>query len=181
MNRQEHHDKFTVNCDSIQEMLTDYMHRELGESHAMLVREHLRRCDKCRAAARNIADALDLLRAHRSEKPVPTRLSEAHRKRIFHAITHPVMHWMDTYHTAISIAVVIVLAAVVLCFLRKVRIFNLEEIEPGVPVRVIDRGGEAPALDTVSPTQEHARGLNLPDASPAEDKTRPRTNSSADR
>jgi len=72
-----------MKCEDIRDLLTDYVTRELGESRALLVREHVRKCHECQTAAREIAEAMDLLReADGGFASMPGQLSDKRKSRI---------------------------------------------------------------------------------------------------
>ncbi len=127
-----------MKCEDIQELLTDYMGRELGSSKAALVREHLRKCENCQAAARDIMATVDLLRTARLDlSSIPDQLSRKSKDRIKRAFTHPVIDWMDTHHAAISIAVAIILIAITTAFLLTVKVLQQDDpVDPGEGVEI---------------------------------------------
>lgn len=126
-----------VTCDEIRSLLFDYMTRELGRGRSDLVREHLRRCQDCQAAAAEIQATLELLhQASDSEDGVPSRLSEERRERLIWAFTHPVMHWIERHHVMVSIAVALVVLGLVLGVLRRTPLWPVEDIPEGIPVTI---------------------------------------------
>jgi len=115
-----------MRCDEIDAVLTDYMSHELGESRALLVRDHLRRCPRCQAEASGIGAALDLLRKASGEmKGAPDRLSDARRRRVRRAFLHPVLEWFVRHHVLVS---VIIALAVMVALIVAIR--NVGEREP---------------------------------------------------
>jgi anti-sigma factor RsiW len=123
-------------------VLFDYMSRELGQGRSDLVREHLRRCEECQRAAAEIQQTLDLLHeASVFDRRVSAHLTDRRRDRVWRAFVHPVIHWIEVHHIAVSIAVAILVLAAVLFELCRARILREEPIE-GIPV-VVGEGEEA--------------------------------------
>lgn len=138
MNGQTNTGSVPMKCDDIRALLFDYLTRELGEARAALVREHLRKCEGCRAAAAEIEDTLDLLRAAESGPDIPDRLSERHRDRILWAFAHPGLDWVYRHHVLVSLlatALVLALAALVM---SRLTLWKPDDIEPGVTVTIGD-------------------------------------------
>jgi len=126
-----------VTCADIQSVLFDYMTRELGAGRSDLVREHLRRCSDCQAAAAEVRATLDLLhQASDGEGGIPSRLSDERRRRLIWAFTHPLMHWIERHHVIVSIVVAIIVLGVVLGVLRRTPIWPVEDIPKGIPVTI---------------------------------------------
>jgi len=134
-----------LKCDEIQDVLLDYMSRQLGDARSVIVREHLRKCDNCRAEAAEMQSTLDLLRQASKEEPgLPDHLTDDRRKRIVRAIMHPIIDWMDRHHNLISIVVAIIVLAVVLAVLRIPR--KEEDLGPSIPIWKYFKSGDLPAL-----------------------------------
>lgn len=123
-----------LKCEDIRELLIEYYMRELGQNRSDLVREHLRKCEDCRVAAAELSDTVELLRStmHDSEEP---RLSEESRRRILHAISHPLLDWMSRHHAMVSIVVVIVVLLAMGLLLRDIRIRS--ELPDAIEVEVL--------------------------------------------
>lgn len=124
-------------CDDIQSVLFGYMTRELGDGQAQLVREHLRHCADCSRAAAEIQATLDLLRsASRAQSDPPGHLSEDRRRKISHAIKHPVRHWIEEHHAVVSILVTVLALLVVFLVLRRLRVWERREAARGITVHI---------------------------------------------
>lgn len=75
-----------MKCDQIQSQLTQYFLGDLPPAVEAEIREHLEKCQGCRAAAQEIEPTLDLLRdALAATSKAPGRLSDAARGRVFTA------------------------------------------------------------------------------------------------
>ena len=100
-----------MQCEDIQGFLFDYISGELDTARSNLVREHLKKCPNCQAAAAEIREAMNVLREGSEALGVPKRLSEDHRKHLMWAVTHPIMDWMDRHHiiTSLILAVIVTL------------------------------------------------------------------------
>ncbi|OGV61807.1 MAG: hypothetical protein A2498_16290 [Lentisphaerae bacterium RIFOXYC12_FULL_60_16] len=124
-------------CDDIQEVLFDYMTRELGGNRADLVREHLRKCDSCQAAAADIQRTLDLLHRARATDihMAPAHLSEHHHQRLIRAVLHPILDWINRHHILVSILAALALVALVGIFLTTRNLWQ-HQTEEIVPVTV---------------------------------------------
>jgi predicted anti-sigma-YlaC factor YlaD len=111
--------KKIMKCDEIREILFDYLCHELGEGRSTLVREHLRKCPDCQAAAAEMQNTLDVLGKAKSGD-VPDRLSPERRARIMRASMYPALDWIEN-HVAIAaiLAVLIVVLLTVLAFMFK--------------------------------------------------------------
>jgi predicted anti-sigma-YlaC factor YlaD len=108
-----------MKCEDIQPLLFDYMSRELTGAREVIIREHLRKCKNCQAAARDIQATLDLLRKASSvEKQQVTHLSESRRKKIVRAFTHPIMSWVERHILLVSIIGAIIVIISVTTFMR---------------------------------------------------------------
>ncbi|NQT92529.1 MAG: zf-HC2 domain-containing protein [Lentisphaerae bacterium] len=126
-----------VKCEDIQGVLFDYMSRELGEARSVLVREHLRKCEECQAAAKDVQTTLDLLHSlSRAEGDADSRLTDDRRRRVLRALTHPVIHWVERHHILVSFVATVLVLLVVLTVLRRVRLWRDDEYQPG-PVIMI--------------------------------------------
>jgi len=136
-----------MHCEEIQDLLFDYMSRELGESRSAFVREHLRKCPDCQAAAREIKDTVDLLHAASADQAgLPERLSEDRRHRILWAVMHPILDWIYSHHILVSLVMTIMAALVGFCVLRKVHLWTVDMPTPGPTVII----GTAPTDHTAS-------------------------------
>lgn len=89
-------------CRDVQGVLFDYMTRELGPARSDVVREHVRRCEQCRAELAEMQKTLDVLTLAR-KAPVAERLSPDRRKRMSRAVAHPVIDWICTHNAIVGI------------------------------------------------------------------------------
>jgi predicted anti-sigma-YlaC factor YlaD len=105
--------KKIMKCDEIRELLFDYLCHELGEGRSTLVREHLRKCPDCQAAATEMQNTLDVLGKASKSGDVPDRLSPERRARIMRASMHPALDWIEN-HVAISAILAILIAAILI-------------------------------------------------------------------
>lgn len=106
-------------CEEIQTVLFDYLARELGAAQSDVVREHLRRCERCRQTAAELRHTLELLHAVDVAAPrVPARLSEERHKRLRWAALHPVLDWIYGHHALVSIMVALLALGVTVALLR---------------------------------------------------------------
>ena len=135
-----------VPCDQIQEILFDYMARELGESRSALVYEHLRKCPDCKRVAAEMQATLEMLKGGDPAEDMPLELSARHRRRLRRAARHPILDWLISHHwliSGITAILVVILAMVVL-----IRLMMMEEILPdGVPVSLLPPAGATNAVN----------------------------------
>lgn len=125
-----------MKCEDIQAVLFDYMTRELGPARSELVREHLRKCENCQAAAAEIRATLELLHsASKTETGIPDHLSKERREHITWALTHPIMDWIERHHIIVSIIVAIVIIVTVFSILRRIEVWKTERPE-GITVTI---------------------------------------------
>jgi len=125
-----------MQCGEIEALLTDYMSRELGEPRALLVREHLRMCPRCQAAASGIAATLELLRRASGEmKGAPERLSGERRRRVRRAYLHPVLEWFLRHHVLVSAIVALIAMIALVVAIRNAGERDPEDM-PGVGVTI---------------------------------------------
>ncbi|MFO7871684.1 MAG: zf-HC2 domain-containing protein [Kiritimatiellia bacterium] len=126
-----------MKCEDIQELLFDYMTRELGQNRSDLVREHLRKCEKCRAAAAEVQTTLELLKtASRTQADVPEHLSDKHRARLRRSIKHPFIAWIEHHHIIVSVIIAGLVIATVLLAVRRMKLREEEEPLEGIPVTI---------------------------------------------
>ena len=131
-----------MKCEEIQQLLFEYMTRELGQGRSDIVREHIRKCDKCRKEAAEIQAVFDVLRtASKSETGIPEHLSEDRRARIFRAFTHPIINWIERHHVIVSIIAAITIIVAVFIVLRGMKIAR-ERVEPSITVTIGPNAGE---------------------------------------
>ena len=127
-----------MKCDDIHEVLFDYMTRELGPAQSDLVREHLRKCERCRAAAAEMQATLQALRdASKNFAGIPEHLSEARRKRLLRALMHPVIAWMERYHVLVSVVIALAVMVCVFAYIRARTAWSYR-VPPGIPVRIME-------------------------------------------
>jgi predicted anti-sigma-YlaC factor YlaD len=127
-----------MKCEDIQSALFDYLTRELGPARSDLVREHLRKCEKCQAAAAEIRATMDWLKlVSTQEPPIPVRLSEARRARIARALTHPVLDWIYTHHIVVSVVAAILAIVAGAILLYKTQLWDEPDEERGIDVRIL--------------------------------------------
>jgi len=120
-----------MDCKDIQPLLFEYMNRELGTGRSVVVREHLRKCEKCQAEAADMQATVELLRKSSGQDDgiIPRQLSDEHRKRISWSITHPVLDWIYAHHMLVSIVVTLMV-------LIAIGLWSCKEEEPQ-PAQVI--------------------------------------------
>jgi len=128
------HSDMRMKCEEIQDLLFDYMSRELGGARSDLIHEHLRKCRECQKAAAEIEATLNLLGETSSEQTgISSSLSDERRERMERAIKHPVLDWIYVHHILTSIAVAAIAIALVSIFLSKARLWReLPEKTPTV-------------------------------------------------
>jgi len=130
-------DKTAVKCDDVQDLLFDFLSKELGPSRSEFVREHLRHCLKCQKAATEIQETIDLLQKARNDRTgIPGHLSPDRRARIWWALTHPVMRWMERHHRLASALAVIIALVLVAFLLSKVRVVKEYLFQPWYNINV---------------------------------------------
>lgn len=144
-----------VACADIQSFLFEYMTHELGEARAVLIREHLRKCRDCQAAAAEIQATLTVLLAASPEGTgIPSRLSEKSRSRLRWALMHPVMNWIVRNHTIVSLLVALAVVIAVFLSLRNHPIWK-QDTGRHVGVRVLLTPMDIPSRpDTATPERE---------------------------
>ncbi len=136
-----------LKCEDIQGVLFAYMSRELGDTQSAVVREHIRKCDGCRAEAAEIEATLALLHQDGEGKGVPhARLSDERRKRILRAVFHPVIDWVDVHHRAVSIVLAIIVLVVALFVMHDVELFRPAPLEERIPIWRMFKSGALPEL-----------------------------------
>jgi len=138
-----------MKCEEMQSVLLDYLTREMGSARAGLVREHLRKCEDCRRVASEIRATLELLHtAARTERDLPSRLSEERRARLKWAFMHPLLDWIYRHHIIVSMLI----AAGVLAFLLH-EAYRMEAWNPPLPPGItitIDNGPPAEGSNSVT-------------------------------
>lgn len=139
--RSEHEKSYgavPMKCEDLQNLLTDYMNRELGEARSNLVREHLRICKQCRVKASEIQRAISILqKVAQSQTDIPKKLSESHRARIAKAALHPLREWFYVHYVIIVIFVIIVLIGMAIVFAKVIQQKSREvPVEPSIPIKI---------------------------------------------
>ena len=130
-------------CEDVQDVLFEYMNRELGDSRSSFVREHLRMCPACQASATEIQATLDMLNMDIAGGEVPESLTEDRRRRLAWAVMHPFLEWIYRHHVVVSWAMVVVVLSSVLLALHIVRLDMHEKLDVTLPVSIKN----APAND----------------------------------
>jgi hypothetical protein len=141
------HNANLLYCGEIQEQLSSYMLRELGEKQSRLVHEHLRLCEACRKEAARIEKTAVLLQQHGAGATgVDPVLSEKRLERIRFAAMHPVFDWIYFRHRLVSGACAIGLVLLVLFLLRNFGLFREPDVEGSIPIWRMFRSGRLPEL-----------------------------------
>ncbi len=124
-----------ISCEEIQQQLSAYMMRELGDKQSRLIREHIRGCESCRKQAAQLEKMQELLRSQnrQTENHAPV-LSEKRMRRLRFAAMHPVFDWIYYRHRFVSIACAITLLVMILFLLRNFAIFREPDLEDSIPV-----------------------------------------------
>ncbi len=134
-----------LKCDEIQAVLLAYMTHDLGETQSILVREHIRKCDSCRAEAAEIEETFSLLRQTGGTSD-HLHLSDERRKRILLAVFHPAINWIDLHHKLVSVVLAVVILTTTILALRNFAIFRNEPLEEGIPIWRYFKSGELPEM-----------------------------------
>jgi hypothetical protein len=136
-----------LTCEEYQALLFAYMSRELGDTQSILVREHIRKCDRCRAEAAEIESTLALLKsASKTEASEASHLTDERRERILRAVFHPVMDWISRHHKMVSVVLAIVALIVTFFLLWDFEIFRNEPMDEGIPIWRMFKSGDLPEL-----------------------------------
>ncbi len=135
-----------LKCDDIQELLLAYMSRELGDAQSLVVREHIRKCETCRAEAAEIEATFALLRRGSEGGVEGPRLTDERRERILRAVFHPVIDWIDVHHRLVSIALAILVLVVAFLAVRHAEIWKYEPVGEGIPIWRMFKSGRLPEL-----------------------------------
>jgi len=132
-----------LKCEEIQQVLFDYLAHELSESQSVLVREHIRRCSKCRDEAAEIEQTLSFL--HKGDNARgDMRLSDERRKRILLAVFHPVLNWIYLHHILVSLLLALAVLLGVILGLRNFAIFKHPDLSDSVRVLIRPFAGDKP-------------------------------------
>jgi predicted anti-sigma-YlaC factor YlaD len=99
-----------MKCPEVQQRLTDYMARETEPGVTESIRAHLESCQDCRSIVRELTDTVEiLLEDSRLPRPEMRCLTETRRARIRRAVRHPVLHWLESHLTPISLLIGVIL------------------------------------------------------------------------
>jgi len=103
-----------MRCEGAQDLLTGYVLGDLDNRTRRAVRDHLKECERCRAAVRELEPTLDLLRdALGAPAVAPARLPASHRARIMQAEPRrsgTLLRWLYTEHPALAWAASLVVS-----------------------------------------------------------------------
>ena len=139
-------DKRFLNCDAIQDVLTAYMSRELGDAPSLAVREHLRTCESCRREAADIQATLDALKATMPAHPETAVLSDDRRKRLARAVMHPIQAWLIEHHRMIALIATCIILGLTLYVIRNAILLKPEPDYERIPIWRYFKSGELPGL-----------------------------------
>jgi anti-sigma factor RsiW len=147
-----------LRCEDIQMLLFAYMTRELGDVQSRVVRDHLLSCDACRQEAAEIEETLSLLRAD-SDAPDATtlRLSDERRERLWRAVFHPVLDWIDRHHRLVAGVTALVVLLLTLFLLRHAAIWKRQQFDDSIPIWRMFRSGSLPAAVEKAREEEQER------------------------
>ncbi len=130
-----------MDCAEIRDLLFDYMARELGRARSDLVRGHLLKCERCKAAAAEIRSAVALLKQGGDYEPeIPRVLTPDRRAKVLWTFAHPVLDWMFRHHVLVSVIATVIALIVIGFTVRKVQIWRLQRLEVGPTVIIDGRG-----------------------------------------
>lgn len=139
-------DNALLRCEDMQMLLFAYMTRELGDVQSRVVREHLRTCAACRKEAADIEETLAALRADAEEPSTELRLSDERRERLWRAVFHPVLDWIDRHHRLVAGAIALLTLLLVIFLLRHAAIWKRQQLDEGIPIWRMFRSGKLPEL-----------------------------------
>lgn len=144
---QEGTENALLRCEDIQVLLFAYMSRELGDVQSRVVREHVRTCETCRQEAAAIEETLSMLRAGAGESGGEAlRLSDERRERLWRAVFHPVLDWVDRHHRLVAGTIALLTLLLTVFLLRHAAIWKRQQIEEGIPIWRMFRSGKLPEL-----------------------------------
>jgi predicted anti-sigma-YlaC factor YlaD len=125
-----------MKCEAIQDLLLDYVTRELDDARVAEVREHLETCADCRRAAAEIRATLKLLHsAARRAGDLPERLSDERRARVRWAFMHPLLDWIYRNHALVTAFITVVVVALLLRKIFRIEVENAP-LPSGVTVTI---------------------------------------------
>jgi len=122
-------------CDEVQDVLLDYLNRELGPARSQFVREHVRRCERCRAAMAELSETIAVLNLAR-KAPAPDRLSPERRRLMQRAVLHPVIDWILRHNRTVAVVCTVVLLAGLILLARWAMDIEEPDISGAVPVNL---------------------------------------------
>lgn len=132
-------DERQLPCEDIQALMLEYMHRDLGEGRADLIREHARRCPTCHERMVELHQTFGILHdAPFTHGAMPEHLSARRHSRLVRALMHPMLDWVYVHHILVSALVAAMVLASIIFGLRRYRIWR-QTTDPGIPV-VIGNG-----------------------------------------
>lgn len=146
-------------CRDVQSLLYDYMGHELGPARSEFVREHVRRCETCRAELVSIQKAFDILNVAR-KAPVPAHLSVSHRRRMARAVMHPVLDWICRHNVLVATVAMLLTILLAVILMRWAMDVEKPDDSDAVPVFLVPHtnAGEGPDQSTQPPSlQEGAK------------------------
>ena len=127
-----------LKCEDVQPLLTDYMNRELGPYKSDAVREHLRKCDSCSAAVKELDLAVNLLKSvpKADNENIPKRLSPRSRRRITMAYKHPFLSWLDSNQIYIVLMTLVLLMLGMIAFFLDARQDEGPDFEEAIEINL---------------------------------------------
>jgi hypothetical protein len=158
--QKEGSDNALLRCEDMQMLLFAYMTRELGDVQSRVVREHLRTCATCRQEASEIDETLAALRAGADVSSGDLRLSDERRARLWRAVFHPVLDWIDHHHRLVAGVVALLSLLLTIFFLRHAAIWKQRQLEEGIPIWRMFRSGKLPVL--VDQVMQQKQGEPVP-------------------
>ncbi len=114
-------------CEEIQNNLMDYLTRDLGEARSDLIREHLRKCDKCQTEAGELQKTINLLRGASQVESIPRHMSRKTRDRMMRAVEHPFLDWIYRHHILISLCIALIAILLLFAAIKDVQILKKPE------------------------------------------------------
>jgi predicted anti-sigma-YlaC factor YlaD len=134
-----------MGCDRIRPLLFDYMSRELGESRAALVREHIRHCEACQHELAAIEATVSDLRSGAASTKA-AGLTERRRKRLTRLASNPFLNWIDENHRLVAMLLALLSLLIILLSLRNVTVntFEPEDVGETIPIWRYFRSGPLP-------------------------------------
>lgn len=146
-------------CRDVQALIYDYMSRDLGPARSDFVREHVLRCDECRAELAAIQKTFDLLSLAR-KAPVPDRLSAHRRRRMSRAVMHPVVDWICNHSFVVAFASTLFAVLIAVLILRWAMQIDYRDDSDAVPIDLTPR--DIPGLDLSAPNRQPVPSQEAP-------------------